>query len=70
MTGYGGSRRSVSDSSTAMSGSVSENAQLSPQLYLIFVRERGWSPDTWEEWARTTLRHPGLYAGTSLIKIR
>ncbi|MEU8403680.1 hypothetical protein AB0C28_51630 [Nonomuraea sp. NPDC048892] len=53
-----------------MSGSVSENAQLSPQLYLIFVRERGWSPDTWEEWARTTLRHPGLYAGTSLIKIR
>ncbi|MEV0145191.1 MULTISPECIES: helix-turn-helix domain-containing protein [unclassified Nonomuraea] len=28
---------------------------LSPQLYLIFVRDRGWSPDTWEEWARTTL---------------
>ncbi|NUR90331.1 MAG: helix-turn-helix transcriptional regulator [Nonomuraea sp.] len=28
---------------------------LSPQLYLIFVRDRGWSPDAWEEWARTTL---------------
>nr|WP_062332832.1 TetR/AcrR family transcriptional regulator [Herbidospora sakaeratensis] len=28
---------------------------LSPQLYLIFVHDRGWSPDTWEEWARTTL---------------
>jgi AcrR family transcriptional regulator len=28
---------------------------LSPELYLIFVRDRGWSPDTWEEWARTTL---------------
>jgi AcrR family transcriptional regulator len=28
---------------------------LSPELYLIFVRDRGWSPDMWEEWARTTL---------------
>ncbi|MGC5287471.1 TetR/AcrR family transcriptional regulator [Micromonospora sp. DT231] len=28
---------------------------LSPQLYLIFVRDRDWSPDAWEEWARTTL---------------
>ncbi|WP_371786428.1 TetR/AcrR family transcriptional regulator [Streptosporangium subroseum] len=28
---------------------------LSPQLYLIFVRDRGWSPDTWEAWARTAL---------------
>jgi AcrR family transcriptional regulator len=28
---------------------------LSPQLYLIFVRDRDWSPDTWEEWARTAL---------------
>ncbi len=28
---------------------------LSPELYLIFVRDRGWSPDRWEEWARTTL---------------
>lgn len=28
---------------------------LSPQLYLIFVRDRDWSPDSWEEWASTTL---------------
>ncbi|MEW2428706.1 helix-turn-helix domain-containing protein [Micromonospora sp. NPDC047644] len=28
---------------------------LSPQLYLIFVRDRGWSPDTWEEWTRAAL---------------
>ncbi|MEV5895080.1 TetR/AcrR family transcriptional regulator [Nonomuraea fuscirosea] len=28
---------------------------LSPELYLIFVRDRGWSSDTWEDWARTTL---------------
>ncbi|MFI6978875.1 TetR/AcrR family transcriptional regulator [Embleya sp. NPDC050154] len=28
---------------------------LSPELYLIFVRDRGWSPDAWEEWARATL---------------
>ncbi|GAA1638978.1 hypothetical protein GCM10009733_040170 [Nonomuraea maheshkhaliensis] len=49
---------------------VLERRQLSPQLHLIFVRERGWSPDTGEEWARTTLRHPGLHAGASLIKIR
>ncbi|MGA4996061.1 TetR/AcrR family transcriptional regulator [Nonomuraea bangladeshensis] len=28
---------------------------LSPELYLIFVRDRSWSADTWEEWARTTL---------------
>ncbi|MEU8185315.1 helix-turn-helix domain-containing protein [Micromonospora sp. NPDC049044] len=28
---------------------------LSPELYLIFVRDRDWSPDRWEEWARTTL---------------
>ncbi|MFE1953645.1 TetR/AcrR family transcriptional regulator [Streptomyces sp. NPDC059524] len=28
---------------------------LSPELYLIFVRDRGWHPDAWEEWARTTL---------------
>jgi AcrR family transcriptional regulator len=37
---------------------------LSPELYLIFVRDRGWSPDAWEEWARTALTsqlcaHPG-----------
>ncbi|WP_406286097.1 TetR/AcrR family transcriptional regulator [Streptomyces sp. NBC_00209] len=28
---------------------------LSPELYLILVRDRGWTPDAWEEWARTTL---------------
>ncbi|WP_017584694.1 TetR/AcrR family transcriptional regulator [Nocardiopsis ganjiahuensis] len=29
---------------------------LSPELYLVFVRDRGWSPDRWQEWAHTTLR--------------
>ena len=24
---------------------------LSPQLYLLFVQDRGWSPDSWEKWA-------------------
>ncbi|MER5645345.1 helix-turn-helix domain-containing protein [Streptosporangium sp. NPDC002524] len=28
---------------------------LSPQLYLLFVQDRGWSPDRWEEWAYATL---------------
>jgi AcrR family transcriptional regulator len=28
---------------------------LSPELYLVFVRDRGWSPGAWEEWARATL---------------
>ncbi|MDF3298200.1 TetR/AcrR family transcriptional regulator [Streptomyces tropicalis] len=28
---------------------------LSPELYLVFVRDRGWSPDAWEEWACATL---------------
>ncbi|MGW7594198.1 TetR/AcrR family transcriptional regulator [Streptomyces rubiginosohelvolus] len=28
---------------------------LSPELYLIFTRDRGWSPDAWEAWARTAL---------------
>ncbi|PZG12785.1 TetR/AcrR family transcriptional regulator [Nonomuraea aridisoli] len=28
---------------------------LSPQLYLLFVQDRGWSPDAWEEWVRATL---------------
>ncbi|MEV7806858.1 TetR/AcrR family transcriptional regulator [Microbispora sp. NPDC088329] len=28
---------------------------LSPELYLLFVRDRGWSPDRWEEWAYATL---------------
>jgi AcrR family transcriptional regulator len=29
---------------------------LSPELYLQFVRERGWSPDRWERWVLETLR--------------
>ncbi|MFB7828257.1 TetR/AcrR family transcriptional regulator [Streptomyces hydrogenans] len=28
---------------------------LSPELYLVFVRDRGWSPEVWEEWARAAL---------------
>ncbi|MET9658040.1 helix-turn-helix domain-containing protein [Streptomyces sp. NPDC006510] len=29
---------------------------LSPQLYLVFVHDRGWTPGAWEEWAYATLR--------------
>ncbi|MEV0800915.1 helix-turn-helix domain-containing protein [Kribbella sp. NPDC050281] len=29
---------------------------LSPELYLLFVRDRGWSHDRWVEWATQTLR--------------
>jgi AcrR family transcriptional regulator len=29
---------------------------LSPELYLVFVRDRGWSPERWEQWAYDTLR--------------
>ncbi|MFE3513762.1 hypothetical protein [Streptomyces sp. NPDC059166] len=28
---------------------------LSPELYLVFVRDRGWSPDAWEEWVGDAL---------------
>ncbi|MEO3875842.1 TetR/AcrR family transcriptional regulator [Nonomuraea sp. B12E4] len=28
---------------------------LSPELYLLFVRERGWSRERWQEWATRTL---------------
>ncbi|TDC45366.1 TetR/AcrR family transcriptional regulator [Actinomadura sp. KC345] len=28
---------------------------LSPQLYLLFVQDRGWLPDEWEQWAYATL---------------
>jgi AcrR family transcriptional regulator len=27
---------------------------LSPELYLLFVRERGWPPERWEQWAYDT----------------
>ncbi|MFE7245376.1 TetR/AcrR family transcriptional regulator [Streptomyces sp. NPDC057580] len=29
---------------------------LSTELYLLLVRERGWSPERWEQWAFDTLR--------------
>jgi AcrR family transcriptional regulator len=28
---------------------------LSPELYLVFVRDRGWSAEQWERWAYDTL---------------
>lgn len=28
---------------------------LSPQLYLLFIRDRGWTPDRWEQWVHDTL---------------
>lgn len=30
-------------------------AVLSPELYLLFVRDRGWTPEQWQHWAYTTL---------------
>jgi AcrR family transcriptional regulator len=29
---------------------------LSPELYLLFVRDRGWIPERWGQWAYDTLR--------------
>ncbi|MDK1474849.1 helix-turn-helix domain-containing protein [Streptomyces sp. 549] len=37
---------------------------LSTDLYLLFVRRRGWSPEQWEQWAFDTLR-PQLCAATT-----
>lgn len=31
-------------------------ALLSTELYLLFVRDRGWTPHRWEEWTYETLR--------------
>jgi AcrR family transcriptional regulator len=31
-------------------------ALLSPQLYLLLVRDRAWTPDQWEQWTYDTLR--------------
>lgn len=31
-------------------------ALLSPELYLLFVRDRKWSPEQWERWAHETLQ--------------
>ncbi|GIF66597.1 TetR family transcriptional regulator [Asanoa ishikariensis] len=36
-------------------------AVLSPELYLLFVRDRGWSPERFEAWAASTLE-PQLIA--------
>ncbi|MEV4753536.1 TetR/AcrR family transcriptional regulator [Micromonospora sp. NPDC049559] len=36
-------------------------ALLSPELYLVLVRDRSWPPQRWEEWAYDTLR-PQLLA--------
>jgi AcrR family transcriptional regulator len=35
---------------------------LSPELYLLFVRERGWLPERWERWVGQTL-HDQLCSG-------
>jgi AcrR family transcriptional regulator len=29
---------------------------LSPELYLLYVRDRGWTPGQWEQWVSGTLR--------------
>ena len=29
---------------------------ISPELYLLLVRDRGWTPDQWEQWTCDTLR--------------
>jgi len=29
---------------------------LSPELYLLYVRDRGWTPGQWERWIYDTLR--------------
>ena len=29
---------------------------LSPELYLLFVQDRGWTPGRWEDWVTATLR--------------
>ena len=31
-------------------------ALLSPELYLLFTRDRGWTPERWEQWVYETLR--------------
>jgi hypothetical protein len=28
----------------------------SPELYLLYVRERGWTPQQWQQWAYDVLR--------------
>ena len=46
----------------ARTGLSAENAAdllfalLSPELYLLFVRDRAWTPEQWEQWTYDTLR--------------
>ncbi|GLW25097.1 TetR/AcrR family transcriptional regulator [Microbispora triticiradicis] len=51
LVGKPGARRDVS---VAMAADLLF-CLLSPQLYLLFVQDRGWSRDRWEEWAYATL---------------
>lgn len=37
-------------------------AMLSPEMYLLLVRDRGWTPERWEQWTYETLR-PQLCSG-------
>ncbi|MEU2662782.1 TetR/AcrR family transcriptional regulator [Micromonospora sp. NPDC007220] len=43
-------RLSVEDAADVLFG------LLSPELYLLFVRDRGWTPERWQQWAHDTLR--------------
>src|SRR5918994_217025 len=45
-----GARASAQDAADLLYG------LLSPELFLLLVRERGWSADRWERWAYETLR--------------
>lgn len=53
--------RSLMAKPRARSGMTAEHAAdllfgvLSPELYQVFVRDRGWSPERWEAWAADTL---------------
>ncbi|MDT0528659.1 TetR/AcrR family transcriptional regulator [Micromonospora sp. DSM 115977] len=42
-------RLSVEDAADVLFG------LLSPELYLLFVRDRGWTPERWQQWAYDTL---------------
>lgn len=52
----------MSSAFSALTSRVSEKAAdllygvLSPELYLLYVRDRGWTPGQWEEWVYDTLR--------------
>jgi AcrR family transcriptional regulator len=42
---------------------------LSPELYLLLVRDRGWHPEQWERWVYDTLR-PQLCAPSPREQVR